>query len=201
LYLTCTISEPDAIREFTAVDLAEFHRIVTEQIDRFAECATDPASDPAAHWYFFQAAHVGHDTLEACTDDCTVRPWLTLGPVREIRTVIEEIDQVLRAAPAGHPRHDLGEGGSPVSLTLSFLPLAIYWAALLGTWTALALRRVLIHHRLLRLLSPEPVCRCTHAEGHHFLGVGCAACAPSSSGPDASWPATSTTNTIVTKPA
>jgi hypothetical protein len=104
MHLTCTISEPDAIREFTALDLADFDRVVSEQISRFAEFAADPRSDPATHWYLFQAVHLGHDTLGRCTDDCTIRPWLTLGPVREVRAAIEEIEKYFAQHPPAAPR-------------------------------------------------------------------------------------------------
>lgn len=79
---------------------------MAEQIDRFIAAATDPATDPSVTWDVIQVVHVGHNSLEICTADCITHPYLILGPVRESRAAIEEIDAWFAANP---PSPELGE--------------------------------------------------------------------------------------------
>jgi hypothetical protein len=92
MYLTCTVREPDAIRELTAVDLADFHAKVTDAIDRFADHAADQGASPDTTWTISQGIHIGHADNELCTDDCQTRRWMTLGPLRGVRAAIHEVE-------------------------------------------------------------------------------------------------------------
>lgn len=92
MYLTCTISEPSADREFTAVDLADFHATVTDAIDRFTDHAADLAASPDTTWTISQGVHIGHADNGVCTGDCETRHWMTLGPLRDVRAAIREVE-------------------------------------------------------------------------------------------------------------
>jgi hypothetical protein len=99
MYLSCTITAPSGIREFTAVDLADFDRQVARVIDRFADRATDPSSDPGETWDIIQFVHVGHESCYACTTACQTSLWLTLGPVHEVRAAIAGVDSFFAEHP------------------------------------------------------------------------------------------------------
>jgi hypothetical protein len=92
MYLTCTISQPCADREFTAVDLADFHAKVTDAIDRFTDHAADPAASPDTTWTISQGIHIGHASDDVCTTDCQKHRWMTLGPLGEVRAALSEVE-------------------------------------------------------------------------------------------------------------